>query len=41
MYSDLYSSNKITQQYKDHIKFITGSADGKVKVWVYGRQDCE
>lgn len=41
MYSDLYSSNKTSQQYKDHIKFVTGSADGKVKIWTYNRPDCE
>jgi len=30
-----------TQEYKNHIKFVTGSADGKVKIWPYGKNECE
>lgn len=32
---------KGSQEYRNHIKFITGSADGKVKVWPYGKTECE
>ncbi len=40
MISDIHYS-KGTQEYKNHIKFVTGSADGKVKVWPYVKPDNE
>lgn len=29
------------QEYRNHMKFVTGSADGRVKIWPYGRAECE
>ena len=25
------------QEYRNHMKFVTGSADGRVKIWPYGK----
>lgn len=27
-----------SQEYKNHIKFITGGAEGKVRIWTYGKK---
>jgi len=40
LYPEMYTDIRYvkgSQEYKNHIKFVTGSQDGKVKIWPVGR----
>ena len=44
IYPEMYTDIRYTKgsnEYKNHIKFVTGSQEGKIKTWIFGHPEAE